>query len=284
VSRDVIDWSTSQRPIDVNLGTGHATGDGHDAFAGHPIAIVTSRLGDIVIGSQKSDQINAGPGSDVVHARGGADVVAADAGHRDRPAADRVWGGKGDDQLSSNHGDDVLRGGSGNDVLDDYANTADRLLGGSGQDLIVSELVVTTKPQVIAGGPGKDRVNLMTNDLNPTARPATGTWNMATGRLKLTLDTPLVATVSGFEDATLSTYGTAWSVTGTEAADILGATGTRGTTFTALGGNDQFMGSSSDDTFLGGAGTDRSLGMGVGDDTCTSVETLDYPDCENITP
>ena len=122
----------------------------------------------------------------------------------------------------------------------------------------------------------------MTNRLNPTARPAAGSWDMSTGRLRLTLDTPLDATVSHFEDADLLTYGTSWTVTGTEGPDILHATGTRGTIFTALGGDDQFMGSGLNDTFLGGAGNDRSLGMGDGDDTCVSVELFDYPDCENV--
>jgi hypothetical protein len=51
--------------------------------------------------------------------------VYADAGGRNRPGEDRVWGGGGNDELTSGRGDDVLRGGPGNDVLADYAQTPD---------------------------------------------------------------------------------------------------------------------------------------------------------------
>jgi hypothetical protein len=54
--------------------------------------------------------------------------------------------------------------------------------------------------------------------------------------------------------------------------------------FFGLGGDDTFRGSGSGDTFNGGSGTDHSLGMGDGDDTCISVEILDKPDCEHVTP
>ena len=66
---------------------------------------------------------------------------------------------------------------------------------------------------------------------------------MATGALNMTLDYPLTATVLNIEDADLSTYGTAWTVTGSERNDVLRASGTRGTTFIARGGDDQFRGS-----------------------------------------
>ena len=54
--------------------------------------------------------------------------------------------------------------------------------------------------------------------------------------------------------------------------------------FEALGGNDRFLGSAFDDTFDGGGGTDRSLGMGEGSDTCISVEILASDGCETIAP
>ena len=81
--------------------------------------------------------------------------------------------------------------------------------------------------------------------------------------------------------ACLGPDGRAWFDNG---ANLLRASGTTGTVFHGRSGADQFLGSSQDDTFDGGPGTDRSLGMGSGVDTCVSVEVLDEADCENITP
>jgi Ca2+-binding RTX toxin-like protein len=282
VSRDVVSWESSPRAVHIDLGSGRASGNGLDRVVGRRLAVVGSAFDDVIYGSSRGDRVNAGAGSDTVRTAGGNDVVYADAGGRNRPGNDRVWGGSGNDQLTSGRGDDVLRGGPGNDVLADYAQTPDALHGGSGNDLIVSELTLTTRRQIIDGGAGTDRVSLMTNRLNPSALPATGTWDMATGELTLTVDYPLTATVRRIEHADLSTYGTAWAITGSDKAETLRASGTAGTVFTALGGDDQFSGSAADDAFDGGAGNDRSLGMGDGDDTCTGVETFDYPDCENI--
>ena len=51
-----------------------------------------------------------------------------------------------------------------------------------------------------------------------------------------------------------------------------------------LAGDDRFSGSASDDRFEGGPGVDRSLGMGVGDDTCVAVEVFDDDTCEHVLP
>jgi hypothetical protein len=61
-----------------------------------------------------------------------------------------------------------------------------------------------------------------------------------------------------------------------------GIPGGAGTTFDGLAGDDTFRGSDYDDTFDGGPGQDHSLGMGDGDDTCVSVETIDGADCEHV--
>jgi Ca2+-binding RTX toxin-like protein len=282
ITPDIVTWASARRSVHIDLALATATGAGHDRLFG-AAAVVGSEFGDLILGSEAADRIEAGRGSDEVHARGGDDVVSADPRRGDHRSKDRVWGGTGDDQLSAMGGDDLLRGGTGNDVLDDYGTAADRLYGGPGDDLIVTELARTDAAQVVNGGPGIDRANLMTIQINPDARPAAGTWSMATGDLELTLnDTPITATVLSIEDANLSTYGTAWTVTGSDKSEALQASGTRGTAFTALGGDDQFSGSDSGDMFDGGEGTDRSLAMGAGTDTCRSVEVFDYPDCEVI--
>ena len=73
---------------------------------------------------------------------------------------------------------------------------------------------------------------------------------------------------------------------------VIAATGVGGletmeeneSTFLARGGDDSFLGSAFDDNFDGGAGTDTSLGMGDGVDTCRSVEVLAADGCESVEP
>jgi Ca2+-binding RTX toxin-like protein len=89
--------------------------------------------------------------------------------------------------------------------------------------------------------------------------------------------------VKSFENAVLGSPFT-WSVQGTDGANRVFAQDTASTDFTGLAGDDTFTGSPGNDTFDGGPGTDHSLGMGAGDDTCISVEILDTPDCEHVTP
>jgi Ca2+-binding RTX toxin-like protein len=107
---------------------------------------------------------------------------------------------------------------------------------------------------------------------------------MSTGRLTYTGGRPVTLTVAHVERVDLSTWGTAWTITGTPGPDTLSAAGSWGTAFTGRGGDDTFLGSAYDDTFRGGEGNDHSLGMGAGSDTCVSVEVLDSADCESVTP
>ena len=100
----------------------------------------------------------------------------------------------------------------------------------------------------------------------------------------LRLDHAVSASVLNVEHGDLSAWGTSWSVRGTSGDDVLLASGSRGTVFTGLRGDDTFMGSSYDDTFRGGPGQDHALDMGAGVDTCVSVETVDGDPCETVTP
>jgi hypothetical protein len=150
--------------------------------------------------------------------------------------------------------------------------------------LLIGELADNGAPQGYAGGSGIDQLSLFSNLMNPTSAPSTGTWDMQTGRLVFDLDAPVVVTATGFQDANISTYGTSWTISGTNGANAVSASGSVGTAFDARAGNDSFLGSAFNDLFAGGPGVDRSLGMGVGDDTCTSVEVFDTPDCETVTP
>jgi Ca2+-binding RTX toxin-like protein len=284
VSHDVIAWDTSPHSVHIDIAAGSATGDGHDSFVGRPVWVVGSPYADVIDGGNRRDLINAGPGSDLVRAYGGGDRVIVDLGRGVSGGRDVVWGGPGDDQLSSGSGEDTVHGGAGNDVIDDMGRSADRLYGGDGADLLISDLVDNGTQQVLSGGAGKDQITLFSNYVNPTAGPATGTWDMTSGVLEFDVDQPFMVKASGFEAANLSTFGGTWDVTGTSGADSVNVGSTAGGTFRGLEGNDSFLGSAFDDVFRGGPGTDHSLGMGAGTDTCDHVEIFDAEDCETITP
>jgi Ca2+-binding RTX toxin-like protein len=286
VNPDAILWDTAPGPMRIDVAAGTATGQGHDTFFAPGSWFVGSAYGDTVLGSTEGDRLNGGPGSDVIRGRAGDDRIIADLG-KGQHYNDVVYGGAGDDEISAGRGQDRLYGGDGDDVIDDFGNSGDVLAGGAGADLLIGEIVRTEQEQRYSGGAGVDRVSLFTNLVNPTVEASTGQWNMQSGVMTLNLGTPIILTVEDIESGDLSTYGTAWNVTGTDGDDTLTAAGTSGTTFHGLVGDDTFMGSTFDDLFDGGPGTDHSLGMGENganddSDTCISVEVFDVADCENV--
>lgn len=283
VNHDAILWDTSPRAVHIDAAAGVAFGDGPDSFVGTSTWLVGSRFGDVIDGSAGPDLLNGAQGPDVVRAGEGADTVLADPGSG--PGGDdQVWGGPGDDHLSSLGGQDVVRGGLGDDVIDDTGNSADVLAGEAGNDLVIGEVVRSDLPQVYAGGTGRDQVSIFSNLMNPTAAPSRGTWDMGTGALVLDFEGEQHLTASGFEEGDLSTFGATWDVRGSDGDDTVNVGSMHESTFRGLDGNDSFLGTAFDDTFDGGPGTDRSLGMGAGVDTCTSVEVLAPDGCESVSP
>jgi hypothetical protein len=115
----------------------------------------------------------------------------------------------------------------------------------------------------------------------PGAGNTAGTWNMQGGRMVID-GRPLTA--GGFQHGELYGASFTWHIRGTPGDDEILAGGTGGTTFDALAGDDAFAGSEFADVFDGGPGTDHSVQMLDGADTCISVEILDAPDCESVIP
>jgi Ca2+-binding RTX toxin-like protein len=282
---DVVSWEDAGRAVRIDVAKGIVTGEGRDRFVAGRAAVVGSAYGDVIDGSRGNDRLFGGPGPDRIRGLGGHDRIVTDPGLGGH-ARDVALGGRGDDSISGGGGEDVLRGGPGDDVVDDMGPAADRLYGGTGRDLLFTQITdVPGADQVVDGGPGtRDFVDLHTQTINPTTQPSTAVWSMGTGLLTFTLDHPVTLTVTHVERVDLSAWGTTWTVTGTPGPDRLTASGSWGTVFLGGGGDDVFWGSAYNDTFRGGAGTDRSLGMGAGTDTCVSVEVLDEPDCENVSP
>jgi hypothetical protein len=140
-------------------------------------------------------------------------------------------------------------------------------------------------PQVVNGGRGFDTLSLYADRVNPDGLATTGEWDMATGAMTYTVDATeatIALSVPHIDRAIFGTTGTTWTVTGTDEADFVSVSGAAAGSFDGLAGADTFRGSDGDDVFDGGAGQDHSLGMGDGDDTCVSVETIDDADCEHV--
>jgi Ca2+-binding RTX toxin-like protein len=288
VIRDAILWDTSRRAVHIDIADGVAVGTGPDTFDGRGITVVGSHYADVIEGGSGDDRILGSWGADVIRGHDGDDQIVGDEGAGGEVGADRLFGNNGNDDLTTEGGEDVSHGGAGKDTIDDFGRSADQLFGDAGDDLVINQLVDNGIEPVLDGGTGVDQLALFTAWVNPGAEASTGTWDMAAGDLVYDLDGPLAVTATGFEVGNLSTYGTSWTVEGTGGANSLSAGGTTGTVFHALGGNDRFLGSASDDTFDGGPGTDTAQMMGDGEDTCVDVEVFEQveeePSCQSPTP
>lgn len=285
IVQDILLWDSAPSGVTIHLDSGVATGEGRDTFVPTGVTIVGSKHNDRIFGSASADFILAGPGNDIVYGGAGNDRIYPDAPSPSGPSnSDVVYGGKGHDELSSSAGFDKLYGEADNDVLDALVSGPDVLDGGPGNDLVAYDIADTASPQLLTGGPGVDTVALYSNQLNPFGHAATGIWHMASGHLQFTVDIPIQLTAADFEKGDLSTFGASWTVYGTPNADEVSAGSMHSIVFDASAGNDTLLASAGDDTFNGGAGNDHSLAMGVGDDTCISVEVMDGADCEHVTP
>ncbi|HEX2559328.1 calcium-binding protein [Phenylobacterium sp.] len=112
---------------------------------------------DTLRGGDEEDQLWGGLGDDSVQGRGGADHLHGLWGD------DTLSGGDGDDTLDGgrgaedgSHGRDVLRGDAGNDLLIGHSDSADTLLGGAGDDVILSSGGYPSEMSFADGGTGDD--------------------------------------------------------------------------------------------------------------------------------
>ena len=205
---EAILWDTSPRAVRVDAGSGTAFGDGRDSFVPTRAWLVGSRFADAFRGGPARDLLAGAQGGDEIRAAGGNDRVLADRGSG-AGGADLIWGGAGNDQLSSHGGQDVVRGGPGDDVIDDFGASADVLTGNRGDDLLVGEIVRSDRPQVYAGGAGRDQLSVFSNLMNPTGAPSEGSWDMASGEMVLDFEGAHALTASGFEEGTCRPSGPA---------------------------------------------------------------------------
>ena len=287
VHPDSILWNDSHHKVDVNVIARTASGEGSDTFTETGALLVGSNLGDTFIGGSGPDLISGNGGGDAISGNGGDDQILGDGLAASAAGdGDLITGGDGNDTIITSFGADFVDGGPGNDKITDITGAPDTLVGGPGDDQILTELAapVGVTTQDLAGGDGVDQLGVLGDAINPNQGNAVGTWDMATGAMSYTVTDPVAITAAGFENATLGTYGAAWTVNGTDNDDTLNVGVTNGAIFDGLGGDDTFTGSNGADIFDGGTGTDEAVTMGGGNDTCISVEMIDTPDCETVTP
>jgi Ca2+-binding RTX toxin-like protein len=191
---------------------------------------------DFLIGTPRSDVIDAGAGNDIVYGREGNDTIYGGAGD------DRLVGGDGDDTLFGGEGNDTMFGGAGNDTLFGEAGN-DILYGEDGNDLILAGegddfASGGLGNDIILGGAGNDA--LQGDDGNDTIDGEDGNDHIDGGAGNDRL-------IGGAGD------------------DVL-AGGTGNDIATGGDGNDCLDGDAGDDTISGGAGNDHIQG-GDGNDT-----------------
>jgi Ca2+-binding RTX toxin-like protein len=87
---------------------------------------------DVLIGSDGDDTISAGAGDDFVCGAAGDDSISGDEGD------DAIRGDTGDDDLDGGPGRDTVVGDGGNDTVAGGPDGTDFLLGGSGDDVMIS--------------------------------------------------------------------------------------------------------------------------------------------------
>lgn len=249
---DIVDYSSSNTGVVVNLQVGSSQGDPDAPTSGSgdpepggggavtPEVIYRNILSgtsgaDNISGDRFNNQIWAGDGNDTVNGGGGQDMIGGGAGN-DRiltgAADDVAFGGGGDDRIFGGSGNDELYGGAGSDELRGESGD-DTLYGGAGNDTLYG----ATGRDVIYGGDGEDVV--FAHEDNDTVHGGAGddTLNGGEGRDFLT---------GGAGNDAIFGGGQADVIYGDEGDDFLGGTAHDDTLYDGTG-RDTVVGNTGDD-------------------------------------
>jgi Ca2+-binding RTX toxin-like protein len=222
---------------------------------GRPATIVGTAGDDALLGSEEADVIVALAGNDVVQGLGGDDVVC---------------GGEGTDTLLGGPGDDVLLGGLGAGVLD----------GGPGDDRLVGSFMISSDPQSVAGGQGRDRYFMrFVMQGGATLYDTTGTVDLRERLARVHAVTgKATMPVTGIEEVQVARKH--WTLIGGRHGETLIGGAGRGASVVihAGGGRDLLRGTRHHDLLDGGRGVDTVLPSG-GHDTCRSIERQPSEGC-----
>lgn len=254
-------------------------GSGHDALTGAAGA-------DTIDGNGGDDSLNGQDGTDTIHGGQGNDTV--DAGFN-FAAGDHLFGDEGDDQLQGWAGVDDLHGGPGNDLLmgrgggdslfgdegdDDLRGQDDNdplLSGGGGDDYIRTDECGVEHPgqvDVIDGGPGSNTADLsglacypypfggVTVSLDGVANDLEAGGEVSPGVPKYPMNVLNVTTVAGLGGGADVMVGSSADETFIGGGDRPDVTGDIGDRIEAGDGDDIISDSGGDELLDGGPGED----------------------------
>jgi Ca2+-binding RTX toxin-like protein len=264
--------------VRANTGTGDDTVDGSGLTLAVPTVAFSVDGGagdDWILGSEGGDTLNGGDGSDTidvsasgvgatVNLQGTQTSTGADIGSDALSNFENIWGSlfadtltgdQNDNWITPSDGNDVVNGGAGNDTVDyedagsgvtvDLSVTAAQATGGSGSDTLSNFENVN----------GSDNNDTLTGDLNDNVLGVgTGGNDAVNGAAGFDIvDYSWVTpTINLHVDLSVATV-----------QDVNSGGGTKNDTLTNLegawggDGNDTFLGTSGDNEFDGGAGSDR---------------------------
>ena len=289
-----VSYSGAASGVNVDLGSGTATGDGNDILVG---GFSTAT------GSAFADTLTAAPSGSTLNGLGGADTLMGGS------SIDFLNGGAGDDSMTGGPGvGNMLDGATGTDTLDYSSATSVvsvNLAAGSaivsypaglGVDLLSNFENVTGSPgddtllgdggdNVLRGLGGNDFLQGQGGDdsIQGNAGTDTADFSDSAGGVNVNL-----ATQSALGDGS-DTLSSIENASGSNLADQLSGNGGPNT-LQGLGGNDQIDGGGGSDVIDGGANDDSiyakdglvdTIACGGGNDSAT-VDAIDLvnADCE----
>ena len=244
-SEDLVDYSTFASAVNVDLGTGNASGDGTDTLSGIEHVIGTS--GDDTIASNASDNdLDGGgntPAGDTVNYASAAGPVVVDLsagtatgdGNDELTGFENIIGSANNDTFIGDNGNNDIDGGAGNDDLIDYSSAGGALnvnldsgsATGQGMDTL-------NNIENVLGGAGNDTIegDSLDNDLDGGGGTNTVSYSTATSAVNVNLLTGNAS--GGAGNDTLANF----------------------TRITGSIHNDTFVGSAGDNIIDGGFGND----------------------------
>ncbi|MDA8585143.1 hypothetical protein N9L47_02625 [Rhodobacteraceae bacterium] len=257
---DLVDGGNGNDTINGNSGDDTVLGGlGNDSLLGGSgnDVIEGGEGNDTVNGGSGDDTVLGGLGNDRVIGGNGNDVVDGGAG------TDKVYGGRGNDTLFGGEGSDSLYGGNDDDTLDGGAGN-DKLYGGNGSDV----LVASTGNDTLNGGDGTDVAVFTGNRADYTVTQINATTVIVTDADG---NAARVVEIEGFQFADVTQTFDEVHQPYSNPDDLFVGTSTA-ETFDGGAGNDTLTGDNLYDVFFGGEGTDT---FDFSDNT-TGVAVVDF--------
>ena len=211
---EVADYTMSDSPVDVNLTTGVATGDGNDILSGINV-VIGSFFDDVLTGNDEDNGFEGGGGADEIEGKNGNDVaiffaaqpgvdlnlaegsataqylrasrhaVEIDESTDALTSIDDGWGSEGDDSMVGDQfenrffgfaGNDSFQGDAGDDILSG-ARGADDADGGDGNDACEAEQEINCEAEPSAAARALGAYAGMASTMRSTQFPSEYAWS-----------------------------------------------------------------------------------------------------------